>query len=105
MVGCHVSAAVPTLSPDTEEADLVGIEMTIEGALLRQRRRLRGGSYIQPLGYFLRNSGSNVHRDTGSAADLLNMKSMESKSRAEVRDLIPGTTAYDPPSLSIRLDG
>ena len=45
--------------------------MPVGGALFLQRRRLRGGEVLQPLGGFLRAPGSDVDRQIGPAADLI----------------------------------
>ena len=65
VVGRHVAAAVPALVADAEIGDLVGRGMTVGGALLRQRRRLRGRQVLQPLGGFLRRAGADVDREVG----------------------------------------
>ena len=45
--------------------------MPVGGALLLQRRRLRGGEVLQPLGGFLRTARPDVDREVGPAADLV----------------------------------
>src|ERR1019366_4130098 len=67
----HVAAAAPTFVAYTHEADLVRVRVTIGGTLFSQRRRLRGGHVLQPFGRFLRTPGSDVDRDVGLAANLL----------------------------------
>ena len=67
----HVAAATPALVADPHHADLVRVGMTVGGALLLERRGSRGGHVLQPFGRFLRSPASDVDRDVGLAADLL----------------------------------
>ena len=71
VLGRHVAAAVPVLVADAEEGDLVGRRAAVGGALLGERRRLRGGQVLQPVGRFLRRARADVDRQVGLAADLL----------------------------------
>ena len=67
----HAAAAAPAFVSDAQETDLVGIGMSVGGTFFGQRRGLRGGHILQPFGGFLRSAGSDVDRDVGLAADLL----------------------------------
>ncbi len=75
----HVAAAVPVLVADAEIRDLVGRGVTVGGALLRERRRLRGRSrYSEPVGRFMRRARADVDGEIGLGCRSAPAKSMNS---------------------------
>src|ERR1019366_8914570 len=69
--GRHVAAAVPAFIAQAEQSNFVRRRMPVRCALLLERRRLRGGHVLQPIGRFLGRARAQVDRNVSLATDLV----------------------------------